>query len=246
MQIKRLMVALVTVAACSDTPTTPEAPILPPPSVEHSADSPGERTYRVTIHNLTYGQPLTPPILAAHRAGPRIFQPGASASEGIMQLAENGNGAPLVAYLEGEPRVSTVATAGVPVLPRGEFSMEIVTDHEATRLSWASMLICTNDGFTGLRGVRLPHRVGERKIQVVSGYDAGTEINTEDFSDIVPPCPALTGIDTDKQGTGMSNPELAEDGRVRHHPGIQGSSDLLPSLHGWRGPVARVVIERVS
>ncbi|NNM35202.1 MAG: hypothetical protein HKO53_19155 [Gemmatimonadetes bacterium] len=246
MQFKRLMIALLAVAACADDPTAPDSPTPPSPSEDPAGHYAGERTYRVTIYNLTDGQPLTPPIVAAHRGGLRIFSPGRTASEGITQLAENGNGAPLLAYLEGEPRVYSIATAGAPVLPHGFLSLDIVAGHEATRLSWASMLICTNDGFTGLRGIRLPTHVGQKKTRVVGGYDAGTGINTEDFSDIVPPCPLLTGIDTDKEGTGMSDPALAQGGRIRHHRGIQGGADLLASVHGWRGPVARVVVERLS
>lgn len=246
MQIKRLIVVLAAVAGCSDSPTAPDTPIPPPASEAQASSSAGDRTYRVTIYNLTGGQPLTPPILAAHRRGVEVFRPGEEASVGIMELAENGNGAPLVAHLDGDPRVSTIATADTPVMPRGSLSLEILAGHGASRLSWASMLICTNDGFTGLRGVRLPRRVGQAKTHVVGGYDAGTEINTEDFSDMVPPCPLLTGVDTDKEGTGMSNPSLAQDGKIRHHHGVEGVADLAPDLHGWRGPVARVVIERIS
>ena len=61
-------------------------------------------------------------------------------------------------------------------------------------LSYASMLICTNDGFTGADGLRLPKRVGAAVSATSYAYDAGTEINTEYFGDIVPPCPALTGV----------------------------------------------------
>ena len=246
MPIKRLMLVLVAVAACAETPTAPEAADVPAALEDHGAYTGGERTYRVTIYNLTDGQPLTPPILATHRRGTRIFQPGKRASEGIMQLAENGNGAPLLEQLNGDPRVSAIATAGAPVFPQGSLSMDITADGGATRLSWASMLICTNDGFTGLRGLRLPQKVGQKKARVVGGYDAGTEINTEDFNDIVPPCPALTGVATDKPGTGTSNPALAQNGTIRHHRGVYGRADLLPELHGWKGPVARVVIERIS
>ena len=44
-----------------------------------------------------------------------------------------------------------------------------------------------------------------------NGYDAGTELNTEDFADIVPPCQGLIGVSSEDGGTGMSDPSLAED-----------------------------------
>jgi hypothetical protein len=35
-------------------------------------------------------------------------------------------------------------------------SFTLRADEGANRLSWASMLICTNDGFRGVSGLRLP------------------------------------------------------------------------------------------
>ena len=78
-----------------------------------------------------------------------------------------------------------------------------------------------------------------------SSYDAGTELNTEDFADIVPPCQGLIGVTSDDAGTGMSNPLLAEDGIVIPHAGIIGGSDLLPQAHGWSDPVTKIEIERI-
>ena len=75
---------------------------------------------------------------------------------------------------------------------------------------------------------------------------AGTEVNTEDFADLVPPCPALTGVMSTDMGTGMSNPALAENGVIRHHDGVAGGDDLQAGLHGWQDPVARVTIRRTD
>jgi hypothetical protein len=108
------------------------------------------------------------------------------------------------------------------------------------------MLICTNDGFTGLDRVRLPSGVGDTVTLLTNAYDAGTEVNTEDFADIVPPCQGLVGVSSGEPGTGVSNPALAEGGVIHHHEGILGIADLVPAIHGWTDPVAEVVIERVS
>ena len=105
------------------------------------------------------------------------------------------------------------------------------------------MLICTNDGFTGIDTVKLPSK--KRTVYSVA-YDARTEQNTEDFADMVPPCQGLIGVSSDDMGTGMTNPLLAEDGIVIPHAGINGGADLQPVVHGWGDPVAKIVIERMK
>jgi hypothetical protein len=94
--------------------------------------------------------------------------------------------------------------------------------------------------------VRLPGKLGETTVLHTNGYDAGTEINTEDFADIVPPCPPLSGVPSSEPGTGASNPALAEGGVIHHHPGIVGVADLQPAVHGWTDPVAVVEITALN
>jgi hypothetical protein len=206
--------------------------------------------YEVTIENLTAAQAFTPPLIATHRASTHMFRVGEPASTGIQQIAENGNLDPMLATLESDRHVwaHVVAVAGdIPPLLGGEsVTVHIRAGLGATRLSWASMLICTNDGFTGSSGVRLPQHVGDTEVLLTNGYDAGTEMNTEDFADLVPPCGPLSGVDSGGQGTGMSDPGLAEGGVIQHHAGIQGITDLNPAIHGWTDPVARVTIRRVE
>ena len=87
----------------------------------------------------------------------------------------------------------------------------------------------------------VPDLVADGQTRVVYGfaYDAGTEINTEDYQDLVPPCDGLGQ-------TGMSNPAPAENGVVLSHPGIQGGASLNPAVHGWTGAVIKVKIEEVG
>jgi len=225
-------------------------------STSVSYADPSVATYEVTITNLTSGQPLTPPVVAAHRQPLHVFEVGAAASFGVKEIAENGNNAPLLAALGGEKHVSAVIeTQTGPLVPAGtpgsamfadSVTFALTTDQGAKYLSFAAMLICTNDGFTGVDSLRLPQQVGDSVTVVTAGYDAGTEINTEDFVDIVPPCQGLIGVSSGEAGTGTSNPALAEGGVIRHHPNIQGGSDLLPAVHGWTDPVAEVVITRTN
>jgi len=208
--------------------------------------------YKVTITNITPGQPLTPPLLVTHTKNVGIFTTGEEASHELSQLAENGNFDPLVEKLSGMAGVGQVVTGEVPLVPAnnpGETGFShtetfmISTSPGTKFLSFASMLICTNDGFTGLDTLRLP----SKKTTVYSvAYDARTEKNTEDFVDMVPPCQGLIGISSADPGTGMSNPLIAEEGIVIPHPGIVGGDDLLPEVHAWGDPVAKIIIERMN
>jgi hypothetical protein len=222
-----------------------------------AADSRGRASeYRFTLTDLTGGQPMTPPVVATHRGKNLFFRVGAEASEGIKEIAENGNNAPLLGALGESNRVFDFGEApGGPLVPSGRpgssmfddvTSIELEASHGARRVSLASMLICTNDGFTGVNGLKLPKLVGHSVTVETAGYDAGTELNTEDFADIVPPCQSLIGVSSGEPGTGMSNPALAQGGVIAHHPGIQGGSDLVPAIHGWTDPVAEIEVEAIG
>ena len=214
-------------------------------------------TYRVTIQVLIEGQPLTPPLIALHRSPQaNVFTVGAPASFGVKEIAENGNLAPLKSVLESSAGMLAVAEAGAPLVPLGSpgetvhlftdtVSMTISARRDVRAISWVSMLICTNDGFTGVDSLALPRHVGDAVARFTAGYDAGTELNTEAFADIVPPCQGLIGV-TGDSGTGTSDPSLAEGGGIHHHPGIDGGADLVPGVHGWTDPVGLIVVERIG
>ena len=212
-------------------------------------------TYEVTITNLTEGQPFSPPVVATHRAVTSLFTVGEPASVGIQQIAENGNNAPLLEALADDKHVFDVEEATAPLVPADDpggtgfgnsTTLTITSAKGAKYLSVATMLICTNDGFTGVDSLRLPKDVGDIVTAITVGYDARTEINTEDFADLVPPCQGLIGISSEDEGTGESDPSLAEGGVIMVHAGIVGGNDLVPEVHGWTDPVAQIVIERVG
>ena len=216
------------------------------------AMSDGGGTYKVTISNLTAGQPFTPPVLVTHNKRTGIFSLGEQASAEVQAIAENGNGVPLVTALAGDVHVTQVVEGTAPLVPannpggtpfESSATYTISTHGNARFLSVISMLICTNDGFTGIDTVKLPSK--KRTVYSVA-YDARTEQNTEDFADMVPPCQGLIGVSSDDMGTGMTNPLLAEDGIIIPHAGINGGADLQPVVHGWSDPVAKIVIERMQ
>jgi hypothetical protein len=198
-------------------------------------------TYDVTITNLTTGQPITPGVLAAHLGDFSLFSSGTQATNGLQQLAENGGVPVLAAEVAGNNAVVASGVIGAaPIAPGGSASGSIEIVGNATTFSLAAMLVCTNDGFGGVDGVMLPRHIGDQSTVQAHAYDAGTEINTESFADLVPPCDG--DLDT---GTGTSNPALAENGSVQPHAGIAGIADLTDA-HDWNGPVLSITIERTS
>jgi hypothetical protein len=216
----------------------------------------GARQYRITITVKAPGQPLTPPLVATHRRSVDVFEVGDRARPGVREIAENGNLAPLQARLEGSRRVADVFASDEPLVGAGlpgaamfdrSGTFRISGSRGAKYLSWVSMLVCTNDGFTGVDALRLPKRVGDSAFARTAGYDAGTEVNTEDFADNVPPCQGLTLPAPVEPGSGTSDPALAEGGVITHHDGIMGGVDLDPALHGWdtAAPVAKIKVVRV-
>jgi hypothetical protein len=198
------------------------------------------KTYEVTVENLTGGQPLTPTIFASHARWQGIFDEGHAASNGVQQLAENGGVPVLAAELESVGGFGTVAVVGSEaIMPGSSVTVEVVVDDRYRRASLAGMLVCTNDGFGGVDALRLPRWVGEATVAYGAAYDAGTEMNTEAYVDLVTPCDGSGGATA-------SNPALAENGVVHGHGGIIGGADLSPDIHGWEGAVMKVTVERTG
>ncbi len=210
-----------------------------------ASGSHSNRTYEVTIENLTPGQILTPPIWATHTKRVDFVEVGQPAPYGVKEIAENGNLEPLdyAWSLARGVRDHGIAPDG-PVTGGTSRTFEITAPRNAKRLTTISMVVCTNDGFTGLDSQELPRRVGHPVTIDAKAYDAGTEKNTEALADLVPPC---SGGET---GTGNSNPDLAEGGVISAHAGItNGGGDpalLDPAVWGFEQPVAQYTITRTS
>jgi hypothetical protein len=210
------------------------------------------KMYEVTITNLTPGQPITPPLLVTHAKDAGFFTVGEMANNGIQQLAENGDLGSLLEMLQGKSGIGNIVQGTAPLVPANDpgnsglshsETFVISTEGNMRYLSFASMLVCTNDGFAGIDSVELPKK---QKTVYAMAYDARTEMNTEDFADIVPPCQDAIGISSDDEGTGASNPAIAEDGVVIPHPGIMGGEDLLENVHAWGNPVVKIDIVRMK
>ena len=242
-------VSTLALGACTDQ----KAQITSPPEVvalklETSAAFAGERSYRVTIENLTTGQVFSPGVIATHTNKVDVWSPGAAASEGVRLIAEDGMESVAVAELTGAPGVHAVISTLAPInriggpvgLPSSR-SFIIGAAANANRLSVTVMLICTNDGFTGLHGEKLPGGF-KAASYLVGAWDAGTEENNERFSQIVDPCQMAGPVVAPSDGNGR----VATSGVILPHSNIQGIADLSVPLHGWQGPVARITVQRIK
>jgi hypothetical protein len=213
------------------------------------------RTYRVTLVNLTDGQPFSPPVAATHDRSMRMFRVGDLASDELAAIAQAGNQGPMFNLFNGSDEVTDTVDVGRPLTRVGTVVGSFVdtatfeiTAERGDRLSLATMLICTNDGFLGLDAVRLPSH-GARAF-LINGYDAGRENNTQDSEHLVDPCtdlgPRPLPGDPDgnlDDGAVLTNPPM----RIHHHPNIQdGVGELTVADHGWKDPVAVAVVSRID
>jgi hypothetical protein len=204
------------------------------------ASAQSDLRYRVTVTNLTKGQTFTPILLATHDPSIRVFAPGTQASPQIQVLAEEGATDMLATLLRSTPTtVREVVTATGLQTPAVTATFDIAGGGAATRLSLVSMLIPTNDAFVGVNGVTLPTGFDPIVVDLLA-YDSGTEINDERCASI--PGPNFTECGGPGGGARVGRGE----GAVTVHNGMHGVGDMNRALRDWRGPVARVTIQRVQ
>ncbi len=253
--LSHLLIGLA-VAACSDG-----RQVTAPPAANRTAGISADavqgvagandgaaRIYDITITNLTSGQPFSPGVAAIHTKEQSVWRLGQDASEGIRLIAEDGANSLAVASLTGQPGFADVQAVSTPtgcVNCPGPFAtsqtIRVSAKADANRLSLAIMLICTNDGFTGLDAVKLPGGFKPETFYA-AGYDAGTEVNDELSTHIVDPCFAIGPTSRSPDG----NLRTPESGVITLHPGITGVGDLVPAVHGWTNPVAQITVQRVK
>lgn len=199
----------------------------------------GDTRYRVTITNLTKGQTFTPILLATHSTSVRVFAPGTQASPQLQLLAEEGATDMLAALLRQTPIEIREIVAGTSLLtPAVTISFEIAANGRSDRLSVAAMLIPTNDAFFGINSLKLPGDFDPVVVDALA-YDSGTETNDERCASI--PGPSFSECGGPGGGRRVGNGE----GAITVHNGMHGVGDFSEPLRDWRGPVARVTIQRI-
>lgn len=198
------------------------------------ADGDKSAKYKVTIINLTPGQPLAPVMVATHRPGVTFFEAGGAPSDELAMLAEAGDGNPMAARLLAMPKVSDaqVTTMGA-TLPGKSTTLTISAKRGMHHVSIGAMLVATNDAFLAISDAVLP-RGRETVTYMANAYDAGSETNDELSS-------TVAGLG----GEGYS-PNNSGEGFVHIHSGVHGIGDLNAATMDWRNPVAEIIIERVK
>ena len=195
-----------------------------------------EMMVEVSITNLTRGQVMSPVFVARHdaSAGP-LYSLGGQASSDLAKMAEDADASGLLESWDPEDNhgiseAMVVDLNGGPIPPGKTVTMNFDVDDGKTLLSFASMLVSTNDAFIGASGLD----VSKSRTMTLTAYDSGTEANSEDCAYIPgPPC-----------GNHLHDRATAE-GFVHVHAGIHGGdgSGLEPATHDWRDPVARLTIK---
>lgn len=194
-------------------------------------------TYKITVENLTTTQPLSPPVFAVHKGKGKVWQRGKIASHGVAGVAEDANGGVLVDALNKLRSVKSADLgADAPIGPGATASFEVTTKGRYNRLSIVSMLVNTNDAFTGVNSYRLNRAKKSMRMIQKGAYDAGSEVNNQLKTHIPGPC------------CGNAFVREPEGDVIRKHAGIQdGVGDLTVADYGWTaGAVAKITVERVA
>lgn len=192
--------------------------------------------YSLNITNLSFQQPFGRFFVMVHsRNAAPLFKLGKSSSDGLRDLAENGNPDTLVKQFKGNKEVGYVGTAA-GVAAGAEMSITIPVTRKYQYVTIASMCLNTNDCFVALNGQRV-------KIGAVNspGYDSGTERNNESCSSVPgPACPMDSGNVASGGGEGF----------VHIHRGFFGISNdpedirLSEPGYDWRNPMMLVEMSR--
>jgi len=227
------LASLVALAGCSDSDDDEMVVIEPPPP-----PAPVVYTYEVSVTNLTHAQPMSPVAVVLHNEG-QLWQLGQSASSGLEMLAESGDNAAVLA-----DAIAIASQGGAGILASGmqETITVSITDNMPMMLSLATMLVNTNDAFTGINAMEISDLIVGESISMKTGsYDAGTERNSESMMTI--PGPA---------GGGEGFNEMRDDvDFVAMHPGVVSQDDgltqsALTQAHRFDNPTLMVMITRVE
>jgi hypothetical protein len=239
---KLALTALVTVmlSACGGSSNDSEEMVVEVPA----PDPMFTYTYQVTVTNLTYAQPMSPVALVLHNEG-QLWSVGEMASVALENLAESGDNSAVLAesiVLSGQGGTGLILPGMSEMV---DVSYTVSDENNApTMLSLATMLVNTNDAFTGINALAVNNlAVGESISLTTSSYDSGTEKNSELMATI--PGPAGGGT-----GEGF-NAERNDIDKVAMHSGIVSADDglmvsALTQAHRFDNPTLAVMVTRTE
>lgn len=249
LKLSALTLAVAALSACSDderivevevpVETIVEVPVEVIVEVPAPAPVPVDFVYQVTVTNMTAAQPLSPVAVVAHDSG-NLWKVGEAASVALEVLAEGGDNSGVLAT---GGALSSAGGAG-PIGPGSSDTIEIaVQDKSDALLSFATMLVNTNDAFAGLDAYNLGglSEVGMSYTTVLPTLDAGTEFNSEAAGTMPGPADGGEGYNPTRSGRGV----------VYFHPGVVTSDDgldtsVLTVAHKFDNPAVRVTVTRTQ
>lgn len=194
-----------------------------------------KKIYKVTITNLTKGQPMTPAIIAVHAPSYQLFHLGEEASQGLKDLSQDGVTKTLLDELKLEKSIIRTTTGKGVILPGKSESIEVEANNPFFKISLVSMLARTNDAFVAVKKLGLKLALGQKYSVLANVYDAGAEKNSEEC--VAVPAPPCNG-----HNTGTSGGE----GFIRPHEGILGIADLELSRDSFASKAAKITVERIK
>jgi len=197
---------------------------------------PAEDSYSVTLTNLTYAQPLSPLGVVLH-GDEKLWMVGTDATVSLEKLAEGGDNTDFIAN-----KAASNSSDGV-ILPGSTATVEVsTTERSATFFTAATMLVNTNDAFSGLTGVDISTMaINDTKSWNLNVYDAGTEANSETEGTIPGPADGGTGYDPLRDDVNF----------VAYHSGVVSQDDglsnsVLTQAHRFDNPAIKLTITRTK
>lgn len=227
-----LLILPVALSACNDDDDDNEVVIEAPTP----APTPTDVSYEVTVTNLMNAQPLSPVAVVLHTDG-HLFSVGEEASVELEEMAEGGMNEGLLGLGVAS------ATGAAPIGPGGSETISVtIQDVTDAKLSVATMLVNTNDAFSGLDALDLStFAVGDSWTTTTRVYDSGTEVNTEAAGTMPGPVDNGEGFNAAREDTNF----------VSMHPGVVTADDgltdsVLTVQHKFDNPAVRIMVTRVE
>lgn len=179
-------------------------------------------SFQISITNMTTNHLMTAPVVALHDPSVHLFQVGEVSEDPIRDIAETGDSLALETLAGGLDEVSAAGVAGAtPVFPNTEVTINLETDQAGQVLSLVNMVICTNDGISGVDSMALPADNNPVTVMAMA-YDAGTRENSNDAESFFPaPC---------RTGDTVPNAETSPRVGIAAHPGqtVVNNNDNAP------------------
>ena len=268
-KLSTLLLFSALLTACGDDGDTgPQGPAGPQgeagPDGQDGADGQdgingNSAVYTVQITNLTYSQPFAPAAVILHEPGFNAFEEGEPASMGIEIMAEGGDPSMVITEAMDSTDFLDAQNSGGILGPRSmgrELTLVVPElDADALRLTVTTMLVNTNDGFTGLNAANVSNMaIGDSKTFMTVTWDAGTEANTETAATMPGPAASAAGGGGEAAGYDVVRDDLAD--AVRLHQGVVTSANasdpsreglstsVLTEAHRFDFPTSLVVITR--